>query len=138
MKKSGRVQRLADLSGTVEKLAAQVVARAQEEVARLQQQAADLERYRDEYLQPLQGSTVSLGSYEVQQRRLFVGKIDQAIAQLVTRQRQAEGTLAKAQAEWQEQQRRTQTMNDVADRARAVEANHAEKVLQREIDDRPR
>lgn len=138
MKKSGRVQRLADLSGTVEKLAALALSQAQAEVARLRQQALDLERYRNEYLHPLNEGSRALGGYEVQKRRLFVGRIDQALAQLQGRMRQAEVAAAKAESVWNEQRRRTQTMNDVAGRARAQEEMQAEKALQREIDDRPR
>ena len=138
MKKSGRVQRLADLSGTVEKLAAQTLAQAQAELARLRQQASDLERYRNEYLHPLKEGARPVVGYEVQKLRLFVARIDQALAQLQGRIRQAEGAVVKAESVWQEQRRRTQTMNDVAVRARAVEERRAEKVLQREIDDRPR
>ena len=138
MKKSGRMQRLADLSGTVEKLAEQALAKAQAEAARLRQQALDLERYRNEYLNPLNDGSRAVGGYEVQKLRLFVARIDQALAQLQGRIRQAEAAVTKAEAVWNEQRRRTQTMNDIAGRARAVEEVQAEKVLQREIDDRPR
>ena len=138
MKKSGRVQRLADLSGTVEKLAAQAVSQAQAELTRLQQQALDLERYRDEYLRPLKEGSRPVGGYEVQKLRVFVGKIDQALKQLRGKVGQAQAAVAQAEEVWNEQRRRTQTMNNVAERARSVEEAQAEKALQREIDDRPR
>ena len=138
MKKSGRVQRLADLSGTVEKLAAQAVAQAQAELARLQQQAMDLERYRDEYLRPLKEGAGPVGGYEVQKLRVFVGKIDQALGQLQGKVGQAQAAVMQAEEVWNEQRRRTQAMNNVADRARTAEEAQAEKALQREIDDRPR
>ena len=84
MKKSNRLQRIADLSETAEQLAAQALARASEEVERIERQLQDLESYRDEYLRPLrEPGGGGLGAYQAQKLRLFVGKIEEALALLL-------------------------------------------------------
>ena len=50
MKKSQRLQRIANLSQSAEQIAAQAFSRARDEVTRYATQIRELERYRDEYL----------------------------------------------------------------------------------------
>ena len=137
MKKSGRLQRIADLSTTAEQLAAQAVARANDEVSRIERQARDLESYRDDYLRPLREAG-GVGAYQAQKLRLFVGKIEEALALLRRKLALAEKQRDHEQQQWLEQRRRALMTNKVAERARAEEEVQAERALQREIDDRPR
>ena len=137
MKKSGRLQRIADLSTTAEQLAAQAVARANEEVSRIERQTRDLEGYRDEYLRPLREAG-GVGAYQAQKLRLFVGKIEEALALLRRKLSLAEKQRDHQHQQWMEQRRRALMTNKVAERARAEEEVLAERALQREIDDRPR
>lgn len=137
MKKSGRLQRIADLSTTAEQLAAQAVARANDEVSRIERQTRDLESYRDEYLRPLRESG-GVGAYQAQKLRLFVGKIEEALALLGRKLALAEKQRDHEHQQWMEQRRRALMTNKVAARARAEEEVFAERALQREIDDRPR
>ena len=139
MKKSNRLQRIANLSETAEQLAAQALARANEEVERLERQLRDLESYRDEYLRPLRESGGGgLGAYQAQKLRLFVGKIEEALALLRKKRALAEKQRDHERQLWMEQKRRALMTNKVAERARVEEEAMAERALQREIDDRPR
>jgi flagellar protein FliJ len=138
VKKSGRVQRLANLSATAEQISAQALARATEEVSRLERQMGDLQGYRDEYLRPLrEAGATAMGGYQVQKLRLFVGRIEEALALIERKKKLAEINCERERAVWMEQRRRALLMNKVAQRARTEEEAHAERTLQREIDDRP-
>lgn len=138
MKKSGRVQRLANLSATAEQISAQALARATEEVSRLERQIGDLQGYRDEYLRPLrEAGAPAVGGYQVQKLRLFVGRIEEALALIERKKKLAESNCERERAVWMEQRRRALLMNKVAQRARTEEETRAERALQREIDDRP-
>ncbi|MSQ67337.1 MAG: hypothetical protein EXR83_03960 [Gammaproteobacteria bacterium] len=138
MKKSGRVQRLANLSATAEQLSALALARASEEVSRLDRQLGDLRGYRDEYLRPLQAAgAAAVGGYQAQKLRLFVGRIEEALALIERKKQLAESNRELERGVWLAQRRRALLMNKVAQRALADEEAHAERSLQREIDDRP-
>jgi len=138
MKKSQRLQRIAHLSHTAEQIAAQAFNRARDEVERYATQVRDLERYRDEYLQQFDGGTGVVNGYHVQKLRAFVGRIEEALAQLRARQAQAELKREQERTVWIERRRRSNTLSEVATRARDHEQIEIEKRLQREIDDRPR
>jgi flagellar export protein FliJ len=118
-------------------VAAQAYRRAQDETARCATQIGDLERYRDEYLAGL-GGAAALSGYDAQKRRVFVARIEEALDQLRARHAQAQRREAQERAVWLERRRRTNTLDDVALRARDSESAELEKRLQREIDDRPR
>jgi len=139
VKKSKRLQRIADLSETAEQLAAQALARASEEVERIERQLQDLESYRDEYLRPLrEPGGGGLGAYQAQKLRLFVGKIEEALALIRKKRALAEKQRDHERQQWMEHKRRALMTNKVAERARVEEEAMAERALQREIDDRPR
>ena len=139
MKRSGRLQRIADLSTTAEQLAAQAVAHAVEELERIKTQIQALGGYRDEYLRPLHvPGGEGVGAYQAQKLRLFVGKIEEAVAVLEKKRVMAERKVEHERGLWMEQKRRAIMTSKVADRARADEAVVAERNLQREIDDLPR
>lgn len=139
MKKSQRLQRIANLSQTAEQIAAQALARASDEVTRYEAQIRELERYRDEYLRQFERDHPgALDGYRAQKLRAFVARIEEALTQLVDRHAQAERRREHERAQWADKRRRTNTLTDVAARARGAEEVSFEKALQREIDDRPR
>ncbi len=139
MKKSQRLQRIANLSHSAEQIAAQALARASDEVARYAAQIRELERYRDEYLRQFERDHPgALDGYRAQKLRTFVGRIEEALTQLVHRHAQAERRREHERVQWADRRRRANTLTDVASRARGVEESSFEAALQREIDDRPR
>ncbi|MCC7122074.1 MAG: flagellar FliJ family protein [Gammaproteobacteria bacterium] len=139
MKKSQRLQRIANLSHTAEQVAAQTLARCSDEVARYAAQIRELEHYRDEYLRQFERDHPGgLDGYRAQKLRVFVGRIDEALIQLVERHAQAERRREHERAVWADRRHRTDTLTDVATRARGVEEVNVENALQREIDDRSR
>ena len=139
MKKSQRLQRIANLSQSAEQIAAQAFSRARDEVTRYATQIRELERYRDEYLRQFERDHPDgLDGYRAQKLRAFVGRIEEALGTLLDRHAQAERKCEQERKLWMERRRRANTMSDVAVRARGVEDVAAEKALQREIDDRPR
>lgn len=137
MRRSQRFERIAQLSRTAEQVAAEAYRRAQDESARYATQIDDLERYRNEYMRGFTDDTAFNG-YHAQKLRAFVGRIEEALAQLRARHAQAQRREAQQRAAWLELRRRTNTLDDVALRAREGEVVELEKRLQREIDDRPR
>lgn len=139
MKKSQRLQRIANLSHSAEQIAAQALARASDEVTRYAAQIRELEHYRDEYLRQFgHDHPGALDGYRAQKLRAFVARIEEALTQLVDRHAQAERRREHERAQWADRRRRTNTLTDVASRARGVEEAGFEAALQREIDDRPR
>lgn len=139
MKKSQRIQRIANLSATAEQIAAQALARASDEVTRHAAQIRELERYRDEYLRQFERDhPEGLDGYRAQKLRSFVARIEEALTQLNERRQQAERRREQERVAWVERKRRVTTLTEVASRARGVEEIAFEKALQREIDDRPR
>ena len=139
MKKSQRLQRIANLSSTAETIAAQALSRVTDEVRRYEAQIGELERYRDEYLRQFERDHPErLDGYRAQKLRAFVTRIEEALHQLLERHAQAERRREQEQALWLERRRRATTLNEVASRARGTEDLAYEQALQREIDDRPR
>lgn len=139
MKKSQRLQRIANLSVTAEQVAAQAFSRARDEAERYATQIRDLERYRDDYLRQFaRENTDGLDGYRAQKLRAFVVRIEEALHMLLDRHAQAERRREQERANWMDRRRRTGTMNEVVTRARGTEDKQAEKALQREMDDRPR
>lgn len=134
MKKSQRITRIAQLSGTEQRIAAQAFAAVQREVSAQAGQLRSLQDYRDEYLKRL-GDGAALSGYEAQKLRVFVRRIDQALAALEQKLRLTERRCERERQRMLGHQRRVNALEDVAARALEREAQVAEAALQREIDD---
>ena len=135
MKRSQRITRIARLSNTEEQIAAQAYASAQREVATQEGQLRNLRAYQIEYLGRL-GNGASLAGYEAQKLRVFVQRIDQAIASVEQKLHGAVRRCERERLRLVAHKRRVNALQEVASRARRVEIRQAENRLQIEIDDR--
>ena len=117
-----------------QRIAAQAYAAVQRELATQQNQLRSLRSYQAEYLKRL-GDGGALSSYEAQKLRVFVQRIEQVIAGLDHKLRLAERRCERERLRMLGHQRRTNALEEVANRARDREARAAEERLQREIED---
>ena len=139
MDRSKRLERLADLSSTAERIAAQALAKTNGDLIQYQSQLAELKSYRVEYQRSLVGGEgVLINAHEAQKLRAFLQRIDAAIAQVEQMMALALRRGDREREAWMEKRLRTDVLAGIADRARHHEAEAAEQRLQREIDDRPR
>ncbi len=136
MTRSERMARVTRLSQTAEQITAQAFRRARQELERQTAQRCELRAYQAEYLQRLQNAAATVGGYEAQQLRIFVQRIEAAVATLTERICQAERKCESERERWLAQRRKTGAYDEVTQRARREEAGVAERKLQREIDDR--
>lgn len=139
MDRSKRLERLADLSSTAERIAAQALAKTNGDLIQYQSQLAELKSYRVEYQRSLVGGEgVLINAHEAQKLHAFLQRIDAAIAQVEQMMALALRRGDREREAWMEKRLRTDVLAGIADRARHHEAEAAEQRLQREIDDRPR
>ena len=137
MKRSQRLARIARLSSTAELVAAQTLARAQQELAQLEIQRRELQNYQAEYLKRMEGvDGPPLNAYEAQKLRVFVQRIGDAVAVMDQRIAGTAQRCARERQRWLSQRQRAETQTDLAARARVSEAARAELSLERAIDDR--
>ncbi len=127
--------RIARLSTTEEQIAAQAYASAQREVTAQEGQLQSLRAYQAEYLKRL-GDGTALASYEAQKLRVFVQKIEAAIAGLEQKLRGALRRCERERVRLMGHKQRVNALQGVATRARVSEGRQAENRLQHEIDDR--
>ncbi|MBI4696180.1 MAG: flagellar export protein FliJ [Gammaproteobacteria bacterium] len=138
MDRSKRLERLVDLSNTAERVAAQALARTNGDLQQYQTQLQELQAYRNEYQSALTGGDgVVITAYDAQKLRVFLQRIDAAIAQIEQMLANAERRCELEREAWMKKRLRADALEGVADRARHHEAGVAEQRLQREIDDLP-
>jgi flagellar protein FliJ len=137
VKRSRRLDRIVRLASVAEQRAALAVARAESDIQRAQAQRSELRRYQADYLKRLMGEgSMSLAGYDAQKLRVFVQRIEQAIAILDRTITKLNKRVERERAAWIAEQRRTTVIGDIAARVRGAESRTAEANLQHEIDDR--
>ena len=130
--RANRLQPAADLAHERQEAAMQRLAEQQQKLAKAELQLEELHKYRAEYAESQGGVSVSA----LLNRRQFVERIDQVIAQQVnevTRQRRA---LDGVRNQWREAHAREQALGSVIDRYREQERKSEERREQAEIDER--
>lgn len=134
MKPSQRLTRIARLSSADEQIAAQTYTTAQREVSAGEGQLRNLRAYQLEYLQRLDDGE-SIAGYEAQKLRVFVQRIETAIAGLEQKLRGAVRRCERERLRLVAHKQRCNALQEVAKRARGVEIRQAENRLQSEIED---
>jgi flagellar export protein FliJ len=139
MKRSQRLSRIVRLSSMAEKQAALAAARAESELGQLDAQQRELRHYQGDYLKRLGvGADGAVPGYEAQKLRVFVHKIEQALAGLDRKIAVATKRVERERQQWIQQQRRLNAIGDIATRVRGEELGASETRLQHEVDDRAR
>nr|WP_279237415.1 flagellar export protein FliJ [Dyella sedimenti] len=126
------MQPAADLARERQEAAMQKLAEQQQRLAKAEQQLAELQRYRQEYAEASGGVSVSA----LLNRRQFVERIDQVIAQQAVEVARQQRQLDHARGQWREAHAREQALDHVIDRYREQERKSEERREQAEIDER--
>jgi flagellar protein FliJ len=130
--RANRLQPAADLAHDRQEAAMQRLAEQQQKLAKAEQQLEELRKYRAEYAETQGGVSVSA----LLNRRQFVERIDQVIAQQVSEVARQRRYLDGARNQWREAHAREQALGSVIDRYREQERKSEERREQSEIDER--
>jgi len=130
--RANRLQPAADLAHERQEAAMQRLAEQQQKLAKAEQQLEELRKYRAEYADTQGGVSVSA----LLNRRQFVERIDQVIAQQVNEVARQRRHLDGARNQWREAHAREQALGSVIDRYREQERKSEERREQAEIDER--
>lgn len=130
--RANRLQPAADLARERQEAAMQKLAEHQQRVAKAEQQLAELERYRLEYADTSGGVSVSA----LLNRRQFVERIDQVIAQQAVEVARLNRQLDQARGQWRDAHARERALGSVIDTYREQERKSEDRREQAEIDER--
>ncbi|OZI22357.1 flagellar export protein FliJ [Bordetella genomosp. 7] len=116
--------------------AARALGRLSTERNRAEQQLAMLQDYRQDYLQRLQAAMQSgMSAADCHNYQRFIGTLDDAISQQGAVLRQADAQLAQGKLHWQQQQRRLNSFDALAQRERRAHALRETRREQRASDE---
>jgi flagellar FliJ protein len=130
--RANRLQPAADLAHDRQEAAMQRLAEQQQKLAKAEQQLEELQKYRAEYAEAAGGVSVSA----LLNRRQFVERIDQVIAQQINEVARQRRLLDGVRNQWREAHAREQALGSVIDRYREQERKSEDRREQAEIDER--
>jgi flagellar FliJ protein len=130
--RANRLQPAADLAHDRQEAAMQRLAEQQQKLAKAEQQLDELQKYRAEYAEAAGGVSVSA----LLNRRQFVERIDQVIAQQINEVARQRRLLDGVRNQWREAHAREQALGSVIDRYREQERKSEDRREQAEIDER--
>jgi flagellar FliJ protein len=137
MTRSKRLQPIAEVEHGRERDAAREVGRCQQALEELRAQLTQLNAYREEYsrkfVDALHGG---LGVTGVQEYRLFLARLDQAIVEQERKLDAGHRAYEATRERWLETRRRAEAMDKVMENCRAEELKTADRIEQRELDER--
>lgn len=137
MQRSKRLTRIAQLSQTAERIAAQGFVRSKTDLERCQGQLQELHIYRAEYQAAMMNSTTApLDGYELQKLRQFIVRVDEAIAAVEAKLRHTKVSHEHRRQDWMERRHQANALSEIVDKARGVESRAAEIRQQHELDER--
>lgn len=137
MKKSSRIQPLKNLASRHEQQAARVLGQSQTQLGKQQGRLQELFSYREEYQQRFYCQAKNgIAGAQLQAYQSFIQQLDEAISQQRRQVEQSEQTCHTVTAQWRERHIHTQILDKTIQRLQAKEERQAEKIQQREIDDR--
>jgi flagellar FliJ protein len=130
--RANRLQPAADVARERQETAMQRLAEQQQRVAKAEQQLTELRRYREEYADTSGGVSVAA----LLNRRQFVERIDQVIAQQTTEVARLHRQLDHVRGQWHDAHARERALGSVIDRYREQERKSEERREQAEVDER--
>ncbi len=137
MKKSSRIQPLKNLASRHEQQAARVLGQSQTQLGQQQGRLQELFSYREEYQQRFyRHAKNGIDGAQLQTYQSFIQQLDEAIRQQRRQVDQSAQTCHTVTAQWREKHIRTQVLDKTIQRLQVNEERQAEKIQQREIDDR--
>ncbi len=136
-KKSQRIQTVVKLARHDEDEAVLALSQARRQVEEQQRRLAELEAYRRDYAQRLDGlGSAGVNIAQLNEYRAFIIRLDAAIGQQGQRLKQCQAELEQASAAWQAARLRHRAVDKYRQRCRDEELRQAAKKEQKESDER--
>lgn len=133
MTRSKRMQSVVEVTANSERESARVLAELQKRVLAAEQRYQELIRYRDDYTQQF-ASGGSLSVARLQDYRIFLGRLNQAVEQQQQLVERAQQDCAKQRQRWMAIHTRVQALGKVVTRYRDEERSDNERREQKDSD----
>jgi flagellar FliJ protein len=137
MSPSKRLKPVQKVAANREQKAARSMGQARANLAQEEAKLAQLRQYHQEYLERFQeASAQGMSVGQLQEFRAFLGKLDEAIEQQQKVVAASMATHSTHREEWKQKRTRTQALGKVVERYRKEERKAADRVEQKENDER--
>ena len=137
MKRSKRMQSVAEIAKNRERDAARVLGQKRQHLQEQRQRLDELVSYREEYARRFQSQGgVGLDARRLHEYRVFLQKLNMAIVQQRDRINQMVGECNIYQESWMNSRVHSKAMDKVVDRCRYDELKKREQQEQKELDER--
>ncbi len=137
MKRSKRMQSVADIARNRERDAARVLGQKRQQLEQQRQRLDELVVYREEYTRRFQShGGLGLDARRMNEYRVFLDKLNLAIVQQRDRISQFTGECTIYQESWLNSRVHSKAMDKVVDRCKHEEIKKREQQEQRELDER--
>ena len=138
MSRSEKLQPIAKIRKQQERNAGRVHGETMREVEQQQKQLSELIGYRDQYEKSFQTASASgLSVIRLQEYKIFLQRLDDAIAQQQQMVNNGHSQCEASQKEWMNKRSRRKMIDKVVENRQQEERLEAEKQEQRELEDRP-
>lgn len=135
MTRSKRMQPVVEVTANREREAARRLGELRQRQQAAEQRLQELTHYREEYARQFAGGG-SLGAARLQDYRIFLGRLNQAVEQQQALVERARQECAAQQARWMELHTRVQALDKVVSRYRDSERSERDRREQKEADQR--
>ncbi len=137
MKRSKRMQSVANIAKNKERDAARMLGQKRQQLEQQRQRLDELVSYREEYARKFESQGVNgLDARRLHEYRVFLQKLNQAIVQQRDRINQVHGECTIYQESWLSTRVHSKAMDKVVDRCRVDENKIMERQEQKELDER--
>lgn len=138
MTRTTRLQPIAKITKHDERNAARLHGDTVKQAEQQQNQLSELINYREQYLQNFQAAVKSgLAAVQMQDYRLFIKRLDDAIAQQKISVNNGQQQCEVSREKWSDKRNRNKIMNKAIENSERAEHDASEKRERRELEDRP-
>ena len=138
MRRSKKLQPVANLAKLNERSAAKLHGSVLRELQKQETQLDELINYRNQYLIAFKtASEAGLSAIQMQDYRIFLQRLDDAIQQQQQNVKNGRQNTKSSQAKWTDTRNRSDMINKVVENRQQLENQQVEKREQRELEDRP-
>jgi flagellar FliJ protein len=138
MTRTTRLQPIAKINKQEERNAARIHGETMQQAEQQQKQLSELIAYRNQYLKGFQSAVKSgLAAVQMQDYRLFIQRLDEAIAQQQQCVTNGQQKCASSREQWADKRNRSKMINKVVEKSERSEQQASERREQRELEDRP-
>jgi flagellar FliJ protein len=138
MIRTTRLQPIAKINRQEERNAARSHGETMQQAEQQQKQLNELINYRNHYLKDFQSAVkAGLAAIQMQDYRLFIKRLDEAIAQQQQYVVNGQQKCKASQDKWTDKRNRSKMIDKVVEKNEQVELKESERREQRELEDRP-